>query len=163
MKAPRYANEPYEAGPLARMWINGEYRKGISVMDRHIARMLESKKIAQALSVWIDQVIPGTVDYASSLHTLVSGEGIGLTEAPRGALLHYIKYSNGSIDNYQIITPTCWNASPTDAKGVLGPIEKALIGVEVKDANNPIELIRIVHSFDPCTACAVHVINPTKK
>lgn len=164
IKAPRYEEQPYEAGPLARGWINGDYRKGISVMDRHIARMLETKKIANAASIWIDQIIPEQTNYEPKAHILLrNGEGIGFTEAPRGALVHYTEYSNDMIDNYQIITPTCWNASPKDSKEQMGPLEMALIGVTIQDVNNPIELMRIVHSFDPCTACAVHIITPDKK
>jgi hydrogenase large subunit len=165
IKAPRYMDIPHEAGPLARMWINGDYRKGISVMDRHVARMLESRKIANALSIWINQVVPGVQEYNPTMHqtsTVRTGEGIGLTEAPRGALVHYIKYANNLIQNYQVVTPTCWNASPMDRNRKMGPLEKALTGVQVKDKDNPVELIRIVHSFDPCTACAVHIIDPEK-
>lgn len=166
VKATRYMDTPHEAGPLARMWLNGDYRNGISVMDRHVARMLESKKVAKALSIWIDEIVPGVSSYDSTLHlpaNLQGGEGVGLTEAPRGALAHYMKYSNNKIENYQVITPTCWNASPMDSKGQMGPLEKALIGVEVQDVHNPIELVRVIHSFDPCTACAVHIINPEKE
>jgi hydrogenase large subunit len=165
IKAPRYSDIPHEAGPLARMWLNGDYRKGVSVMDRHVARMLESKKIANALSLWVEQLVPGLQEYNPTMHqssTLRNGEGIGMTEAPRGALVHYIKYANSLIQNYQVVTPTCWNASPMDHKKQMGPLEMALTGVQIKDKNNPVELIRIVHSFDPCTACAVHIINPEK-
>lgn len=166
IKAPRYMDIPHEAGPLARMWLNGDYRNGVSVMDRHVARMLESKKIANALGIWVNQLEPGVKEYNANMHatsTVKSGEGIGMTEAPRGALAHYIKYTNNLIDNYQVVTPTCWNASPMDHKNQIGPLEKALVGVKIKDIHNPIELIRIVHSFDPCTACAVHIINPEKE
>ncbi len=162
IKAPRYMGIPHEAGPLARMWINGDYRKGTSVMDRHVARMLESKKIANALSIWVDQLVPGTQEYNPTMHqtaTVKTGEGMGMTEAPRGALVHYTKYANNLIQNYQVVTPTCWNASPMDSSGQVGPLEKALMGVQIKDISNPVELIRIVHSFDPCTACAVHIID----
>ena len=165
IKAPRYMDIPHEAGPLARMWLNGDYRKGTSVMDRHVARMLESKKIAQALSIWVDQLIPGQQEYNPTMHqtsVVRSGEGVGMTEAPRGALVHYIKYENNLIQNYQVVTPTCWNASPRDHKGQMGPLEEALVGVQIKDKDNPVELIRIVHSFDPCTACAVHIIDAEK-
>lgn len=185
VKATRYSNIPHEAGPIARMWINGDYRNGVSVMDRHVAKMLEAKKIADALSIWIDNLNPYTITseqttgytykpdlYDPKMHKfdyITAGEGIGTTEAPRGALLHYVKYgidpsktTQSIIENYQVITPTCWNASPMDHKGQRGPLEQALIGVKIQDVNNPVELLRIVHSFDPCTACAVHIMTPDK-
>ena len=71
--------------------------------------------------------------------------------------------SNGTIGNYQVITPTCWNASPKDASGVRGPMEQALIGTPVHDANRPVEVLRVIHSFDPCLSCAVHVMRPEGK
>ena len=85
-----------------------------------------------------------------------SGSIIGLTEAARGALGHWITISGGTINRYQVITPTNWNASPRDDSGQLGPIEQALVGTPVADAENPIEAARVVRSFDPCLACAVH-------
>ncbi|WP_291300532.1 nickel-dependent hydrogenase large subunit [Desulfosporosinus sp. BICA1-9] len=91
-----------------------------------------------------------------------SGTGIGLTDAPRGGLGHWLNISNQKISSYQVITPTCWNASPRDDKGVPGALEQALIGTQVADPARPIELLRIIHSFDPCTGCAVHVISPEK-
>lgn len=190
VKATRYEDAPHEAGPIARMWINGDYRNGVSVMDRHVAKMLESKKLVNALSIWIDNLNsyntsdafqsaahPTGYTYNSDLYDpkmhsfsyLTNGEGVGVTEAPRGALLHYVKYgvdpnktTQSIIKNYQVITPTCWNASPKDTKGKRGPLEQALIGVTISDVNNPVELMRIVHSFDPCTACAVHIMTPDK-
>ncbi len=168
-KATRYQETtnnviPYEVGPLARAWINGDYRNGVSVMDRHMARMLETRKLANSLTTWTNEVVAGGQEYNSSLHSLPSaGEGMGITEAPRGALVHYIRYNNSVIANYQVVTATCWNVSPKDNNGMAGPLEKALIGVTVKDKNNPIELMRIIHSFDPCTACAVHVIDSEKQ
>jgi hydrogenase large subunit len=81
-----------------------------------------------------------------------------LTEAPRGALGHWLQIADSKIANYQVITPTCWNASPRDATGTIGPIEQALIGTPVEDINEPVEVMRVIHSFDPCLACAVHVV-----
>ncbi len=165
LKAPRYQTEPFEAGPLARMWVNGDYRKGISVMDRHLARAQEALKIAQAMKTWVGQLTVGgkVYDQAFTLKMPSSGSGMGLTEAPRGALGHWVSVNSGKISNYQIITPTCWNASPRDAKGVRGPIEEALIGTPIKNPNEPIEVVRVIHSFDPCLSCAVHVIRPSGK
>jgi hydrogenase large subunit len=83
-----------------------------------------------------------------------------VTEAPRRALGHWLQITKSKISRYQIITPTCWNASPLDDLGQRGPLEQALLGTPVQDVNQPIEVLRIVHSFDPCLACAVHVMRP---
>jgi hydrogenase large subunit len=158
-KAPRYQGLSCEVGPLARMWINGEYRNGISVMDRHKARALETLKVALACQTWINGLQAGGPAYKS--HTpAINGSSTGLTEAPRGALGHWLQVTDGKISKYQIVTPTCWNASPRDGKGILGPIEKALIGTPVADPDKPIEVLRVIHSFDPCLSCAVHVVRP---
>ncbi len=159
LKAPRYGGDPYEAGALARMWVNGNYRSGISVMDRHRARAYEAQKIALAIIDWLNQVVPGQSPYATYT-TPRQGTGVGLTEAPRGALGHWVQIAGGRISRYQIITPTCWNASPADSRGVPGPLEQGLLGTPVQDPNQPIEVLRVVHSFDPCLSCAVHVMRP---
>jgi len=111
------------------------------------------------MSTWINQIVTGTSGY-TNIGTPASGSGIGLTEAPRGALGHWVSVSSSKISKYQIVTPTCWNASPMDDSGNVGPIEKALIGTHVADTTQPVELLRIVHSFDPCTGCSVHVMSP---
>ena len=85
-----------------------------------------------------------------------SGSGVGLTEAPRGALGHWLTISDSNIAAYQILTPTCWNCSPKDGTGVPGPLENALEGTPVADPTQPVEVLRVVHSYDPCLACAVH-------
>ncbi len=178
LKAPRYAASatrtrrasrrgstsgpvPYEVGPLARMWVSGDYRKGISVMDRHLARAYEALKIATAMSTWIDQINPAGPVYQQ--YTVPSsGTGIGLTEAARGALGHWVNISGGRTARYQIVTPTCWNASPKDQNGLRGPIEQALMGTPVINTNEPVEVVRVIHSFDPCLSCAVHVMRPAE-
>ncbi|HEY9170696.1 MAG TPA: nickel-dependent hydrogenase large subunit [Verrucomicrobiae bacterium] len=159
LKAPRYGGQPYETGPLARMWVNGDYPYGVSVMDRHRARAYEALKIAQAVPGWADQIVVGQSPY-STYTTPTTGTGIGLTEAPRGALGHWVQIANRKIARYQVITPTCWNASPADDQGNRGPLEEALIGTPVQDASQPVEVLRVVHSFDPCLSCAVHVMKP---
>jgi hydrogenase large subunit len=162
MKAPRYRGEPYEVGPLARMWVNGNYRKGISVMDRHLARAYEARKIATAMRTWVDKIVIGGPVYTK--HTpVLSADAMGLTEAPRGALGHWVQINNGKLSLYQVITPTCWNASPRDNNGTLGPIEEALIGTTVENINEPVEVLRVIHSFDPCMSCAVHMIRADEK
>ena len=159
LKAPRYNGAAYEAGSLARTWVSGDYRNGVSVMDRHLARYTETNKIAVNMQTWLNQVVVGQSGF-TNLGTPVSGSGIGLTEAPRGALGHWLTVANSKISKYQIVTPTCWNASPMDDAGKVGPIEKALIGTHVVNTAQPVELLRIVHSFDPCTGCSVHVMSP---
>jgi hydrogenase large subunit len=161
LKAPRYQGKPYEAGPLARMWVNGDYRNGVSVMDRHKARAAEAAKVAQAMRGWLDQIVIGGPHYTRST-VPATATGIGLTEAPRGALGHWMQVSGGVISRYQVVTPTCWNASPRDSAGVLGPIEKALVGTPVGNLAEPVEVVRVIHSFDPCLSCAVHVMRPAE-
>lgn len=159
LKAPRLFGKPFEAGPLARMKIAGEYTGGTSVLDRHIARAYETLKIAKAMDRWIDELQTGSA-YDTNYST-GKGSGEGMMEAPRGALGHWISVGDdGKISNYQVITPTCWNASPMDDAGVKGPLEQALIGTPVKNAAQPVEALRVIHSFDPCLACAVHAVKP---
>jgi len=162
LKAPRLKNKPFEAGPLARMWVNGDYREGISVMDRHLARALEAKKIAEAMLSWLSELTPGQKSYDDG-YNQYSGVGVGLTEAPRGALGHWVEITAGSISHYQVITPTCWNASPRDDSSVPGPMEQALIGTPIENPNEPIEALRVIHAYDPCLSCAVHIIRPDGK
>jgi hydrogenase large subunit len=161
LKAPRYAGLPYETGPLARMWVNGDYRQGISVMDRHRARAAEALKVALAMQTWIKQVKTGKSNYTRK-SVPVSATSYGLTEAPRGALGHWLKIAGSKIAGYQVITPTCWNASPRDGSGQRGPIEQALIGTPVQNIDEPTEVVRVIHSFDPCLSCAVHVMRPAE-
>lgn len=162
LKAPRYSGVPYECGPLARMWALGEYTNGVSAMDRHRARAHEALKLALAMQEWLTQLPTGVSAYAA--HTIPSsGTGVGLTEAPRGALGHWLTIAGGRIARYQVITPTCWTISPRDTAGQLGPLEKALVGTPVAVADKPIEVLRVIHSVDPCLDCATHVIRAAGK
>jgi hydrogenase large subunit len=179
LKAPRYDSEVYEVGPLARMvvsYIAGEptvqqlvndtlaqLNAGpevlFSVLGRHAARALECKFVADKMADWVLELKPDEpvcVDYT----TPSESEGMGLWEAPRGALGHWIRIKDSKIANYQCVVPTTWNASPADDKGQPGPIEQAVTGTKIKDESNPFEIVRIVRSFDPCIACAVHLITP---
>ncbi|MFH1560859.1 MAG: nickel-dependent hydrogenase large subunit [Chloroflexota bacterium] len=179
LKSPRYDGQVYEAGPLARMAVN--YVAGeptvqqlindllasfgatpaalFSVLGRHAARALECKFVADNMAEWLLQLKPGEPIIAE-YRIPSEGEGVGLWEAPRGALGHWIKTEEGKIKNYQIITPTSWNASPADDNGQPGPIEQAITGTKIRDEANPFEIVRIVRSFDPCIACAVHLVSP---
>lgn len=158
IKSPRYNNAPYEAGSLARTTISGDYSRGVSIMDRHMARYVETVKLLDNMMTWLNSLTVDKIGY-TEIGTPASGVGIGLTEAPRGAIGHWVSINSSVISTYQIITPTCWNASPMDDSGNPGPIEKAVIGTKVADPSQPVEILRIVHSFDPCLGCSVHVIS----
>ena len=109
---------------------------------------------------WVNQLKVGGPVY-TPVRPLTAAS-YGLTEAPRGALGHWLQIANRKISRYQVVTPTCWNASPRDNAGKRGPIEEALIGTPVADVNQPVEVVRVIHSFDPCLSCAVHVMRPAK-
>ncbi|NOZ64818.1 MAG: nickel-dependent hydrogenase large subunit [Caldiserica bacterium] len=182
IKSPRYKEKVYEVGPLARLMVNYFTRQeeitrvaepllkelGLqieevpSVMGRHLSRAVECKVLVEAMSTWVEELVPGEPVY-TEVEIPEEGEGYGLAEAPRGSCGHWIKITDKKIARYQVITPTAWNASPRDDKGVPGPIEQALIGTEIKDEGNPFEVVRIVRAFDPCLACAVHLIDTKGK
>ena len=162
LKAPRYDGVPYELGPLARMAINGHYSGGPSVMGRIVARANEAQLIGVAMEGWLDELVPGAPT-TTPYQLPDAAVGVGLTEAPRGGLGHWLGITDGAISHYQVITPTNWNASPRDDDAVPGPIETALLGTPVADVAAPTEVLRVVHSFDPCLACAVHVTRPGQR
>lgn len=176
LKAPRYQGQIMEVGPLARVMV-GYYTPGSewikkdvdqvlgslslpvekmnSVLGRHLARGLEAMWLAKQAFRWLDEVEidgPPAQDYKLPK----TGQGYGLTEAPRGALGHWIVIEDYKIKRYQCIVPTTWNCSPRDDQNQPGAVEKALEGTIVQDPKQPIEAGRIVRSFDPCIACAVH-------
>lgn len=161
LKAPRYEGKPYECGPLARMIINGNYKNGISVMDRNLARAYEALIVANAMKKWVNQIVVGESVF-TQFTIPQTGQGVGLTEAPRGAIGHWISISNRVISRYQVITPSCWTFSPRDTSGIRGPLEEALIGTPIENVDEPVEVLRIIHSVDPCLDCAVHLIDATK-
>jgi hydrogenase large subunit len=169
IKAPRYNGDVYEVGPLARMWVNGDYTHGISVMDRLAARTYETQKIAYAMDGWLNELTVGGTSYTMPAIPKSSPlAGIGLTEAPRGALGHWVSINGtvspqGRILQYQVVAPTGWNASPMDNAGQKGAIEQALIGTPIGDIQRPVEVLRVIHSFDPCLACSVHMVRPDKE
>jgi hydrogenase large subunit len=104
---------------------------------------------------WLLAVKPGEPTYCE-YEIPDEAEGYGILEASRGALGHWIEIKDKKIYNYQCVVPTTWNASPKDDEGNPGPIEQAIIGTKIKDKDNPFEIVRIVRSFDPCLACAIH-------
>lgn len=157
VKAPRYAGLPMQVGPLARLMLTGEYTNGASCMDRNVARVLETKKILDIMGN-----IAARVEIKSNNQQVYNvpdrGIGSGLIDTTRGSLAHFVSIENKVIKNYDIITPTGWNLSPMDENGVHGAGEMSLINSKIDDIDNPIELGRIIRSFDPCVSCATHLI-----
>lgn len=189
IKSPRWKGHAVEVGPLARvlmLYAKGhEQTKELvgmtlkkldlpvtalySTLGRTAARTLESKIIADSMQGWYDNLIANikSGDIRTFNEKLwepsswpVMTKGVGYTEAPRGALAHWIVIKDGKIDNYQAVVPSTWNAGPRDAAGQEGPYEAALKGTHLYDPKQPIEILRTIHSFDPCIACAVHVTDP---
>jgi len=158
VKAPRYQGLPFECGPLARAWVHGGYRRGVSVMDRLLARALEVVQLCDLAEGWLGQLVPGAPSHYPYAPT-EQGEGVGLTESMRGSLGHWVRIKDYKVVHYEIITPTAISFSPRDGKGRRGPAEEALIGTPVADSDSPIEVGRVVRSFDPCFNCAIHLLN----
>jgi hydrogenase large subunit len=178
LKAPRYEGEPCEVGPLARLLVSrfwgepetNEVVEGLcaqagivewalnSTLGRHAARALETQIVAQKMQEWLLKLEPGQ-DCVIPVEVPEEGTGAGLTDAPRGALGHWVTIQDSKVANYQAVVPTTWNGSPRDANGVPGPIEQALEGSVLRDPDNPFEVVRVIRSFDPCLACSVHLAN----
>lgn len=185
-KGPSYNGECMEAGPFSRVlaaYLRGGEKNAYivnnldklmadlnltlpqlqSTLGRVAARQVECSYIAHLMVDWVDELIEalkgGDSEYFRAPEHL-TGYGCGMWEAPRGALYHDEHVDNGRITGYQIIIPTTWNIAPRNAEGVRGPMEQALIGTPVANVDAPINALRTVHSFDPCTACAVHVSEP---
>ena len=133
-----------------------------SVLGRHAARALETKLVADAMADWVLELKPGEPVYQDYVLP-EEASGVGMTDAPRGALGHWCEISDGVLSRYQAVVPTTWNGSPRDDSDVPGPIEQALIGTKVRDPENPFELVRIVRSFDPCLACSIHMVTPKRR
>ncbi|MHC1748323.1 MAG: nickel-dependent hydrogenase large subunit [Cellulosilyticaceae bacterium] len=161
VSAPRYSGLPLEGGPLARMTMSGLYTHGFATMDRLIARGLEIQKLCECLLAFLDQVTLENF-YNRDWTVIENTEGIGLTEACRGPLAHFIKIENNMIKNYSLLPPSTWNLSPKDNAGHPGPCESALRYVPIQDSDHPVEIGRIIRSFDPCLNCAAHITSPYK-
>lgn len=162
VKAPRYNGLPFEVGPLARLILSGNYINRISAMDRTIARALETKKIAEIMKILLKQIIPD-VEMQQKYDLPLSASGRGLVDTTRGALGHWLEIKNQKISFYQIITPSTWDFSTRDENGYRGVAEEALIGTPIANPDEPVEIGRILRSFDPCMSCATHVYSPGKK
>ena len=136
-----------------------------STLGRHAARAIRTAVLADlANKHWelLFKNVAGGDTRTFNIPVYPKGEieGMGFHEAPRGTLSHWVVINNGKIKNYQAVVPTTWNASPRDAKNVAGPYEASLLGNPVADAKHPLEILRTVHSFDPCMSCAVHTFDP---
>jgi hydrogenase large subunit len=189
LKAPRYDTHAVEVGPLARMLIGYAAGKAyiqdpvnavlaalnvgpsalFSTLGRVAARAIESQVMMQQLPLWLSALEDNIGRGDLRIHDNSKWDpatwpaetfGWGHHEAPRGSLGHWVHIKNGTIANYQAVVPSTWNAGPRDANGQRGAYEAALIGTPVADPERPVEILRTVHSFDPCLACAVHVLDP---
>jgi Ni,Fe-hydrogenase I large subunit len=188
LKAPRYDGQVMEVGPLARMLVaygagnadvqalvNGaltelklEPAALFSTLGRVAARALETAYLLNWMDKWLEALAANMEAGDLRIHDgtkwdpstwPAEAEGWGFHEAPRGALGHWIKIKDKKILNYQAVVPSTWNAGPRDAQGQTGPYEASLEGTPVADPEKPLELLRTIHSFDPCLACAVHVVD----
>ena len=190
IKSPIYNDTRVEVGPLARM-IVGVARKDeritkyvtnflnranlpmsvlFSTIGRTAGRAIETELMVDVMFDWVDELMANTL--AGDLSTWtdfdfdkvsVKTKGMGLAEAPRGSLGHWLRIEDGLVTNYQAVVPSTWNAGPRDYKGRMGAYEASLIGTKVADPEQPLEIIRTIHSFDPCIACAVHVVDTKGK
>jgi hydrogenase large subunit len=190
LKSPRWRGKSMEVGPLARVLVlyakgheqtrelvdstlktlDVPVRALFSTLGRTAARTLETKVIADTMQTWYDNLVANiksgdTTTFNSAYWDPSTwprdAQGVGFMEAPRGGLAHWIVIKNGKIDNYQAVVPSTWNAGPRDPQGQPGPYEAALQdNHELHDPKQPVEILRTIHSFDPCIACAVHVTDP---
>jgi hydrogenase large subunit len=189
LKSPRWKGHAMETGPLARilmLYASGHeptrdladralsqlklpLEAMFSTMGRTAARALECKLLADTMPQWFESLMANIK--AGDVRTFNEklwepsawprhARGVGFLEAPRGCLAHWINIDEGKISNYQAVVPTTWNAGPRDAAGTEGPYEAALKGQSLLDPKQPLEILRTIHSFDPCLSCAVHVLDP---
>jgi [NiFe] hydrogenase large subunit/hydrogenase large subunit len=189
LKSPRYEDQPMEVGPLSRMLVAyasghprvqelvgyalGQLGVGpaalFSTLGRVAARGIETLVLAEKLDGWLNDLADNMGRGDLRIHDNSKWDpkswpkdctGAGFHEAPRGALGHWVHIVDGEIANYQCVVPSTWNAGPRDAMGQPGPYEAAIVGNPVADPEQPLEILRTVHSFDPCMACGVHVLDP---
>jgi len=190
IKSPLYDDQRMEVGPLARMIVgvaskderitkhvtsflkNGNLPIKVlfSTVGRTAARAIESEMMADMVIQWCDELAANVASGDISTWTEFDfdkvskdAKGYGMAEAPRGSLGHWVKIKDGKVVNYQAVVPSTWNAAPKDYKNRLGAYEASLVGTKVVDPDQPLEIIRTVHSFDPCIACAVHIIDTKGK
>lgn len=186
LKTPRWKGNAMEVGPLSRMLVGfasgrEDYKEVVtaaltklnvpvealfSTLGRTAARGLETQLVSNWAQEFYNSLIGNIKNGDTRMHTDYrwdpatwpkEAKGVGMTEAPRGALAHWIHIKDQAIENYQLVVPSTWNGSPRDAKGQRSAYEASLIGTPVENPEEPLELLRTIHSFDPCIACAVHV------
>jgi Ni,Fe-hydrogenase I large subunit len=186
LKAPRYEDQPMEVGPLARMLVayasnHPDVKPAVdgalsalgvgpealfSTLGRVAARAIETKLLAAKLTTWQQELAAnlnsGDLAIADTSRWdpgswPSEAKGWAMVEAPRGGLAHWVVIKDQRLANYQLVVPSTWNGSPRDVQGRRGAWEEALIGTPVADTSKPVEILRTIHSFDPCLACAVHV------
>lgn len=184
IKAPRYKGLACEVGPLARVLVAyGKAHKDVtpvvdkvlkdlsipagalfSTLGRTAARAIETLVIGEAMKDWMNELVEniksGDTKTFEPYEMPDTGQGCGLNDVPRGALGHWVKIKDKKIENYQYVVPSTWNLGPRDETGQKSPVEEALIGTPIADPKQPLEVLRTVHSFDPCIACAIHMIDP---
>jgi hydrogenase large subunit len=190
LKSPRWNETPMEVGPLARVLamyaagheqtcelvdftlktLDAPVEAVFSTLGRTAARAIETKVFADALRTFyadlIAEIKAGNTqtfngDRWEPARWPARAQGFGYMEAPRGALGHWIVIQNGKIENYQMVVPTTWNASPRDHQGQAGAYEASLVGTPLAKPEWPLEILRTIHSFDPCMACAIHMVDAT--
>ena len=190
IKSPIYDDKRVEVGPLARMVVgfakkdkriteyvtkflkNGNLPAKVlfSTVGRTAARAIETEIMADIMIEWTDELAKNVASGDLSTWTEFDfdsvskdAKGYGLEEAPRGSLGHWVKIKNGKVENYQAVVPSTWNAAPRDYKNRMGAYEASLIGTKVAKPEEPLEILRTIHSFDPCIACAVHIVDTKGK
>ncbi|WP_419770732.1 MAG: nickel-dependent hydrogenase large subunit [Candidatus Marinarcus sp.] len=189
IKAPRYEGVTMEVGPVSRMLVGYlknspvikpymdtflqqndlELKDICTTIGRNIARAIEANICCEFIFDFMNELIENIKYYDEqtwskySFDTLPkNAQGWCVYEVPRGVLAHFVNIENQKVKNYQAVVPTTWNASPKDAKNQRGPYEESLIGIKLNNPKEPLEVLRVIHSFDPCLACAVHIIDAKK-
>lgn len=190
IKSPRYAGCAMEVGPLSRMVVGFSKNSKIikpyvkafldqfeiklesfcGTIGRNAARALEAQICCEFIFDFVNELLENVKYYDEKVWTKYdfntlpkTAIGRGIFEVPRGVLAHFINIEDAKVANYQAVVPTTWNASPKDEHGKRGAYEEALIGLKIENPKQPLEVLRVIHSFDPCIACAVHIIDTNKK
>lgn len=188
LKAPRYKDYSVEVGPLARILalyarnlygvreeidtilkaLDLPFEAMYSTLGRTLSRGIDTKIYVDAMKSWYSKLLNNIKNGNYEVFNEEKWEpstwkkeakGVGIMEAPRGSLSHWVNIKDGKIINYQAVVPTTWNASPRDARGIPSAYEASLEGLKINNPEQPIEILRTIHSFDPCLACAVHIYN----
>jgi hydrogenase large subunit len=161
-KAPRLGGRPAETGALARQTVAGQplvrdlmAKEGSTVRSRVIARMVEAARLLQMIEQWVGELRPNE-PFNRTGKLPDEGQGVGLVEAARGGLGHWLTVRKGRIASYQIVAPTTWNFSPRDTGRVPGPLEQALVGTASGEGDPSAAIYHVVRSYDPCMVCTVH-------